>query len=65
LVILTLGLFTLVLNTFLFWLAGRVGDMFGVGFSVAGFWPALLGSVVVSVVSIVLSLVFHDELQKR
>jgi putative membrane protein len=65
LIILTLGLFTLVLNTFLFWLAGRVGDMFGVGFSVAGFWPALLGSVVVSVVSIVLSLVFHDELQKR
>jgi putative membrane protein len=65
LIILTLGLFTLLINTFLFWLAGRVGDMFGVGFTVAGFWPALLGSIVVSVVSVVLSLVFRDELKKR
>ena len=65
LILLTLGLFTLLINTFLFWLAGRVGDAFGVGFTVAGFWPALLGSIVVSVVSIVLSLVFRDELKKR
>jgi putative membrane protein len=65
LILLTLGLFTLLINTFLFWLAGRVGEAFGVGFTVAGFWPALLGSIVVSVVSIVLSLVFRDELKKR
>jgi putative membrane protein len=65
LIILTLGLFTLLINTLLFWLAGRVGDMFGVGFTVAGFLPALLGSLVVSVISIVLSLVFREELKHR
>ncbi len=61
LILLTLGLFTLVINTFLFYLAGYVGTAFGVGFVVDGFWSALLGSIIVSVVSVVLSLVFRDE----
>jgi len=61
LILLTLGLFTLVINTFLFWLAGRVGESFGVGFTVDSLWSAFLGSIVVSVVSIVLSLLFKDE----
>ena len=65
LIILTLGLFTIVINTVLFWLAGRVGEMFGVGFYVDGWLPALLGSLVVSVISIILSLVFKDELKRR
>jgi len=64
LILLTLGLFTLVVNTGLFYLAGYIGNSFGVGFTVAGFWPAFLGSVVVSIVSIVLSLVFKDELKR-
>ena len=64
LILLTLGLFTLVINTFLFYLAGAIGTAFGVGFTVSGFWSALLGSIVVSVISIVMSLVFRDE-QKR
>jgi len=61
LILLTLGLFTLVVNTFLFYLAGYIGTAFGVGFTVDGFWPALLGSLVVSVISIVLSLLLRDE----
>jgi len=61
LILLTLGLFTLVINTFLFYLAGYIGEAFGVGFTVDGFWAALLGSIVVSIVSIVLSLVFKGE----
>ncbi len=64
LILLTLGLFTLIVNTFLFYLAGYFGSAFGVGFTVAGFWPAFLGSIVVSFVSIVLSLVLKDELKK-
>ncbi len=64
LIILTLGLGTLLINTFLFWLAGLIGQSFGVGFTVAGFWPALLGSIIVSVVSIVLSMVLRDELKR-
>ena len=65
LILLTLGLFTLVLNTFLFYLAGLVGSSFGVGFTVASFWSALLGSVVVSIVSVALSLVLRDELKNK
>jgi len=61
LILLTLGLFTLIVNALLFYLAGWIGTSFGVGFTVDGFIPALLGSIVVSVVSIVLSLVLRTE----
>jgi putative membrane protein len=61
LIILTLGVFTLVINTFLFWLAGVVGTNFNVGFTVDGFWPAFLGGLVVSVISVVLTAIFKDE----
>ncbi len=64
LIFLTLGLFTLVINTFLFWLAGVVGTNFGVGFTVAGFWPAFLGGLIVSVVSVVLTMIFKDDKNK-
>jgi len=47
LTIITLGLFSFVLNALLFW-----GMEFIVpGFDVAGWWPALLGSVVLSLIS--------------
>ena len=65
LIVLTLGVFTLVINTFLFWLAGVVGTNFGIGFTIDGFWPAFLGGLVVSVVSIVLTMVFKDEMKRR
>lgn len=45
--ILTLGLFTLVINAFLFWFVGT----FIQGFSVAGFWPAFFGALILSLVS--------------
>jgi putative membrane protein len=65
LILLTLGLFTLVINTFLFWLAGIVGTNFHVGFTVDGFWPAFLSSLVVTIVSVVLTAVFKDEMKKK
>jgi putative membrane protein len=65
LIILTLGLFTLLINTFLFWLAGIVGTNFHIGFTVDGFWPAFLGGLVVTVVSVVLTTVFKDETHKK
>jgi len=61
LILLTLGLFTLVINTFLFYLAGYIGEAFGVGFTVDGFWSAFLGSIIVTIVSVVLSLIFKGE----
>jgi putative membrane protein len=64
-IIITLGLFTLVINAFLFWLTGQIGLMFNVGFTVDGFWPAFLGGLVVSAVSIVMGMIFRDELKGR
>jgi len=61
LILLTLGLFTLVINTFLFWLAGQIGTSFGAGFTVDSVWSAFLGSIIVSIISIVLSLFLRDE----
>jgi putative membrane protein len=49
--IVTLGLFLLVLNALVFWFAGSVLK----GFQVNGFWWAMLGAFVYSIVSGVLS----------
>jgi putative membrane protein len=65
LIILTLGLFTLLLNTLLFYLAGYLGTAFGVGFSVTGFLPAFLGAMVVSVVSVFLNLLVREDGNRR
>lgn len=60
LVILTLGLGTLLINTLMFWLAGEIGRQVGYGFTVDGFWPAFFGALVVSLVSWVLSAVLGE-----
>ena len=54
--ILTLGLFTFVLNAVMLWLTSVVSDALGLGFQVEGFRAAFLGALVVTVVSFVLSL---------
>lgn len=65
LIVVTLGLGTLLINTLLFYLAGWIGTRFGVGFTVDGFLPAFLGSLIVSVISFVLSTLLRDELRDR
>jgi putative membrane protein len=55
--ILTLGLFTFVLNAFMLWLTSAASDLFGLGFDVDGFGAALLGALIVTAVSFALSLV--------
>jgi putative membrane protein len=64
LIIITLGLGTLLINTLLFYLAGLIGKSFGVGFTVEGFLPAFLGALIVSIVSFVLSMVFREATRK-
>lgn len=57
LLILTLGLFTLVVNALMFWLTSWIADRLDVPFHVDGFfWEAVLGALVVSFVSWVLNL---------
>jgi putative membrane protein len=55
LIIVTLGLFILIINGLMLWLTSAVSDALGLGFRVEGFWPALWGALVVSVVSMILS----------
>jgi len=64
-IILTLGLGSLLINTLMFYLAGLIGTQFGVGFTVDGFVPAFLGGLIVSIVSFVLSMFFSSELKGR
>ncbi len=65
LIILTLGLFTVVINTIVLMMTSSIGQMFNLGLTVDGFWSALLGSIVISIVSVVLSLFVRDELKGR
>ncbi len=60
LILLTLGLFTFVVNGLMLWLTSSLAAAIGLGFHVAGFWPAFWGAVVVSLVSLVLSFLVHD-----
>jgi putative membrane protein len=66
-ILLTLGLFTLVINALLFAITGWVGSQFGVGFTLAApwFWSAFLGSLVTTTVSMLLTLILRDELKGR
>ncbi len=61
-ILITLGLFVFVINAATFMLSSQIAQSwFGVGYYVDGFGSALLGSIVVSVVSIVLAKILIDE----
>ena len=65
LIILTIGLGTLLINTLLFYLSGQIGSAFQVGFTVDSFLPAFLGALILSVISFILNIIFHEELSGR
>ena len=58
--VLTLGLFTLVLNGLMFWVTSRLVD----NFTITGFWWAVLAAVLYSVISSFISLVLLGEQQR-
>ncbi|MET8220443.1 phage holin family protein [Streptomyces hirsutus] len=60
LLVLTLGLFTLVVNALMLLLTSWFADVFDLSFHVEGFWTAVLGGLVVSVVSWALNVVLPD-----
>jgi putative membrane protein len=60
-IILTLGLFIFVVNAAAFLIAAWIAELLGIGFYVSGFWAALAGSVIVSIVSFIASRLFFDE----
>ncbi|HLU26610.1 MAG TPA: phage holin family protein [Longimicrobiales bacterium] len=65
LVLLTLGLFLFVLNAFLLWLTGALSGALGIDFHVQGFWAALLGGIVIGLVSTVLNVFVGKEGRKK
>lgn len=55
--LLTLGLFLLILNVLMFWLAGSIID----GFQIDGFWWAAIGAIIYSMITgVLVSLVFKE-----
>lgn len=54
--VITLGLFTFIVNALMLLITGWLANQFGLGFQVDGFLPALLGGVIISIVSTVLSI---------
>lgn len=63
-IILTLGLFLLLINGVSFLIAARVAEALGIGFYVDGFIAAFLGALVVSVVTFFLNLFVKDKAEK-
>ena len=62
--IVTLGLFTLVLNALMLMLTAWLAVRFDIAFAVRGFVPALLGAIVISIVGMVLGAVLGPEKEK-
>ncbi len=60
LILVTLGLFLLVVNGLMLWLTSSLSASLGLGFHVTGFWAAFWGAIVVSVTSLLLSMLIRD-----
>ena len=59
--LLTLGLITLVVNALMLLLTSWLADKFDLSFHVEGFWTAVLGGLIISIVSWALHVVLPDE----
>ncbi len=58
--ILTLGLFTLVVNAAMLLLVGWLSEQTDYGLRIDSFWTALVGGLIISVASFIMSLVVRD-----
>ena len=63
LIIVTLGIFALVVNGLMLWLTSSLSTMLGLGLYVSGFWAAFWGALVVSIVSTILSMFVTDSVR--
>ncbi|AYC40050.1 phage holin family protein [Streptomyces griseorubiginosus] len=59
--LLTLGLFTLIVNALMLLLTSWLADKLDLSFHVEGFWTAVLGGLIISIVSWALHIVLPDE----
>jgi putative membrane protein len=65
LIVFTLGFFTLIINAVCLWLASWISvDLFHIGFNINSWWAALIGSIIISIVSFLLSFLLPDRGKK-
>jgi putative membrane protein len=64
-IFLTLGLFTLVINTALFYVTAWAGSLVGVYLTIESFWAAFFGALIVSVISAILTMFLKDEMDGK
>jgi putative membrane protein len=64
-IILTFGIFALVINAAMLGLTSFISGQLELGFTIEGFWPALWGALVVSIISMLLSWVTGYRRQKE
>ena len=65
LILLTLGLFLIVINACMLLLTSWLAGLFDIGWSVDGFWTAMLGGIIISIVSFILNVFLPDPDNKR
>ncbi len=65
LILLTLGLFNLIINTVLLYAANRVSSIFDSGLDIDSFWSALLGAIIISVVNVLFDGLIKDSKKKK
>lgn len=61
----SLGCFSLVINGLVFWLAGTLSTRLGLQFTVSGFWAGFFGALVTSVVASTLGALFIPKDRQR
>ncbi|BDU70269.1 hypothetical protein GETHOR_23700 [Geothrix oryzae] len=61
----SLGCFSLVINGLVFWLAGALSSRLGLTFTVSGFWAGFFGALVTSLVASVLGALFIPKDRQR
>jgi putative membrane protein len=61
LIVLTLGLFTLVINALMLLVTGWLSESWNLGFTVTGFWSAFWGGLVVGLVSMILTMLLPEK----
>jgi len=65
LLLLTLGLFLIVINACMLLLTSWLAGLFDLGWHVDGFWTAVIGAIIISIVSFVLNVFLPDPGDKR
>lgn len=64
-VLLSLGLFLLVINALMLLLTSWIAGLVGLGWEVSNFWWAVLGALIVSIVSFILNAFLKDKGEQR